>query len=61
MSDAQQEVLANAVNERLDDLYRAARVPYLLTQNLDPGPCQDPMTVLEELRGSPSPEEKTDP
>ena len=29
LNDAQQDVLATAVNERLDDLYLAARVPYL--------------------------------
>lgn len=26
----QQDVLAHAVNERLDDLFRAARIPYLI-------------------------------
>ena len=32
LSDDQQDALANAVNERLDDLHRTAHVPYLTTQ-----------------------------
>ena len=49
LGDAQQDVLAGAVNERLDDLYLAARVPYLAT--VEPPPCrwQDPLAVLDEL------------
>jgi hypothetical protein len=56
LSDDQQDILANAVNERLDDLYRAACVPYLATLALEPCQCQDPMTILDELLGARSPE-----
>lgn len=35
----QQDVLAHAVNERLDDLFRAARIPYLIEPA--PGPPDD--------------------
>lgn len=49
LSEDQQEVLANAVNERLDDLYLAVRVPYLAAIELRPCRCQDPLTVLDEL------------
>lgn len=58
LSEAQQDVLASAVNERLDDLYRAARVPFLSPVGL--GPCQDPLTILDELLDKPSPKDKTD-
>lgn len=45
----QQDVLAVALNERLDDLYRTARVPYLF--DLEGRPCQPPTasTVVDEL------------
>ena len=56
LSDDQQDILANAVNERLDDLYRAACVPYLATLTLEPCRCQDPLTILDELLGAKSPE-----
>ena len=49
LSDDQQDALANAVNERLDDLYRAAQVPYLSTYTLPPHHGQDPLTILDEL------------
>lgn len=49
LSAAHQDILANAVNERLDDLYLAARVPYLETDELPPCRCRDPLTVLDEL------------
>ena len=49
LSDSQQDVLANAVNERLDDLYLAARVPYLAPLSLPPCRCQDPLTILDSL------------
>lgn len=45
----QQDVLANALNERLDDLYRAARVPYLLTDELADLHFDEPVEVLHEL------------
>ncbi len=37
----QQDVLAHAVNERLDDLFRAARIPYLIEPAPAP-PGDDP-------------------
>lgn len=49
LSDHQQDALATAVNEQLDDLYRAAAVPYLHTFALAPCCCQDPLAVLDEL------------
>ena len=49
LSDDQQDVLANAVNERLDDLYLSAQVPYLTTVRLPPHRCEDPLTVLDDL------------
>ena len=49
LSDAEQDVLANAVNERLDDLYLAARVPYLAPAVLPPCRCHDPLAVLDDL------------
>lgn len=56
LSDDQQDILANAVNERLDDIYRAACVPYLATPTLKPCQCQDPLTILDELLGANSPD-----
>jgi hypothetical protein len=61
LSDDQQDILANAVNERLDDLYRAVRVPYIATLALEPCKRQDPLTVLDELLGTGPPEEETHP
>lgn len=61
LTPAQQDVLANALNERLDDLYRAARVPYLLTPNLHTIHREDAMTVLDELLDSPSQAEDPEP
>jgi hypothetical protein len=49
LTDTQQDVLASAVNERLDDLYLAVRVPYLATVELPPCRCQDPLAVLNDL------------
>lgn len=47
---AQQDILANAINDQLDDLYQAAKVPYLHT--LEPLTTnRDPLTVLDELFG----------
>ena len=43
-------MLANAVNERLEDVYLAARVPYLAAlPTLPPCSCEDPLKVLEDL------------
>ena len=61
MSDHQQDVLATAVNYRLDDLYVAACVPYLSTLDFKPFLGRDPLTVLDELLGATSPDEETDP
>ena len=44
------------MNEQLDDIYRAACVPYLATLNLEPCRCQDSLTILDELLGARSPE-----
>ena len=49
LSDAHQDILANALNERLDDLYLAARVPYLDTVELPACHCQNPLDVLDGL------------
>lgn len=56
LSDTEQDVLANAVNERLDDLYLAARVPYLSTFELPPCTCQDPLTLLDQMLHPPDEE-----
>lgn len=48
----QQDVLANALNERLDDLYRAARVPYLITDGLADPHFDEPVAVLRDLARS---------
>ena len=61
LSDDQQDILANAVNERLDDLYRATRVPYLATLTLKPCECQDPLTILDQLLGARSPDDVISP
>jgi hypothetical protein len=47
-TDHEQNVLACALNERLDDLYQAARVPYLLPPSPTSAP-EDPLTVLRGL------------
>ena len=60
LSDDQQDALANAVNERLDDLYRTAHVPYLNTQALEPCHCRDPLTILDNLLRTTPPDEKKD-
>jgi len=43
----QEDKLAHAVNERLDDLYRGARVPYFGPQEAGPVP-ENPLDVIEE-------------
>jgi hypothetical protein len=48
LSAAQQDILANAINERLDDLYRGAMVPYLHILDF-PTSTRDPLTALDEL------------
>ena len=61
LSDHQQDILANAVNERLDDLYRAACVPYLATLTLERCEGKDPLAILDELLGARSPDEQIPP
>ena len=61
LSEDQQDILANAVNERLDDLYRAACVPYIATLTLEPCEGQDPLAILDELLGARSPDEDLHP
>lgn len=51
LPSVQQDILANAVNERLDDLFRAARVPYLHADGDAAPPSEDPVDVLEGLLG----------
>jgi hypothetical protein len=58
LAAVQQDVLANAINEQLEDLYRVAKVPYLHTLHVPRG--VDPLTVLDELFGRVSPP-STDP
>jgi hypothetical protein len=48
LPDAEQNILAHALNERLEDLYRDARVPYLGSDVSPAGP-DDPLAVLHEL------------
>jgi len=48
ISVAQQDILATAINEQLEDLYQAAKVPYLHTVEV-PTTHRDPLTVLDEL------------
>ncbi len=52
---SQQDVLANVLNERLDDLCRAAKVPYLFTSPDLGLPATDPVDVLDELLRGPPP------
>lgn len=62
LAPMQQDVLANALNEHLDDLYRAARVPYLQT-TADSAGTQgdlDPVDVLDELLRPSRREDETD-
>ena len=46
---AQQDVLANALNEHLDDLYQAAKVPYLTSTFDSAPPRADPVDILDKL------------
>ena len=55
LTEAQQDILANAVNERLEDLYQAAKVPYLHTVGPLVGAPGDPVDVLAELLGRHTP------
>jgi hypothetical protein len=58
LSNNQQDALANAVNERLDDLYHSAEVPYLNTPSLERCRCHEPLTILDRLlRTTPREEE----
>lgn len=60
LSDDQQDVLANAVNERLDDLYLTARVPYLAAPSLPPCHCEDLSTVLDQLLAALPPDDSVE-
>jgi hypothetical protein len=59
-SDHQQDVLATAVNERLEDLYRDWCVSYLRIDKAESFRGPDPMTIIDELLGATSPDEQTD-
>lgn len=48
LSPAEQDVLAITLNERLDDVYQSAKVPYLLTPDPPDAAAEDPLIVLEE-------------
>ena len=59
LSVGNQDVLAHTLNERLDELYRADRVPYLGSPSANPE-LADPLAVLAELlrherEGDPAP------
>ncbi len=49
----QQDILANVINEQLDDLCQAAKVPYLHAVIGRLPPFEDPVDVLDELLGRP--------
>ena len=51
----EQDVLAHTLNEALDELYQAARVPYLdLPEHEVPAePGENPLAVLDELLNQP--------
>jgi hypothetical protein len=51
LSSYEHDVLAYALNERLDELYRAAHVPYRTT-TVQEEPVKDLDTVIGELLGS---------
>jgi len=54
LAPIQQDILAAAINEELDDLYEAAKVPYLRT--IQPQTTRrDLLTVLDELFDNPPP------
>ena len=46
---SQQDVLANALNERLNDLYQAAKLPYLHLPSDSTPPSPDPVRIINEL------------
>jgi hypothetical protein len=48
----EQDKLAHALNERLDELYQASRVPYLAA-DLSPDNGEDPLAVLQQLLDRP--------
>jgi hypothetical protein len=49
---AEHDILAHALNERLDELYQASRVPYLAT-DLPAATPEDPLAVLHQLLDRP--------
>jgi hypothetical protein len=57
MPPGQQDVLACALNERLADLYQAARVPYLWVPQGRLPPV-DPLEVIAELRAATGPKDE---
>ena len=59
---AQQDVVASALNERLDDLYKAAKIPYLIAPSDPDPPAEDPLAVLaEHLRAARGSRQETPP
>ena len=50
---AQQDVLASALNERLDDVYRAAVVPYLNALPEQDPSYEDAVQVIDQLLDPP--------
>jgi hypothetical protein len=49
---AEQDILAHALNERLDEVHQASQVPYRTCQ---PPSAEDPLAVLNQLLDSPLP------
>jgi hypothetical protein len=61
MPPVEQNILAHALNERLDDLYRASRVPYL-SPDVPTVKPEDPLTVVHQLlHQEPLPSTKSGP
>ena len=52
LDDLQQDMLAHALNEGLEDAYRAARVPYL-RPTPDLSPASDALDLVQKLLGRP--------
>lgn len=55
----QQDVLANALNEHLDDLYESVKVPYLHILGAQEPFYENPVGVLDELLGRDAPTTET--
>jgi len=56
---AQQDILAHALNERLDEVHQTRRVPYLNSRLPAVNP-EDPLAVLHQLLDRPPPPDEPD-